>query len=79
MSASRKKLSKALYTPLSSINSSSDNESIDAGNKLVILEVDGLNEVLKSSVPCKECSVGPVVIMEDHSHEKRLCTNPSVL
>ena len=74
-----KKLSKALYTPLSSINSSSDNESIDAGNKLVILEVDGLNEVLKSSVPCKECSVGPVVIMEDHSHEKRLCTNPSVL
>ena len=67
VSASRKKLSKALYTPLTRV----------LIMNLSMLEVDGLNEVLKSSVPCKECSVGPVVLMEDHSHEKRLCTNPS--
>ena len=67
MSASRKKLSKSPHTPLSTVSSDSDDEIIEAGNKLVILEIDGVNETLKSFVACKECSGGPVVFMEDHA------------
>lgn len=78
MSASRKKLSKSPHTPLSTVSSDSDDEIIEAGNKLVILEIDGVNEALKSSVACKECSGGPVVFVEDHASKQGLCTKPSL-
>lgn len=78
MSASRKKLNKSPHTPLSTVSSDSDNEIIEAGNKLVILEVHGVNEALKTSVACKECLGGPVVFVEDHTSKEGLCTKPSL-
>ena len=78
VSASRKKLSKSPHTPLSTVSSDSDDEMIEAGNKLVVLEIDGVNEALKSSVACKECSGGPIVFVEDHTSKKGLCTKPSL-
>ena len=77
-SASRKKLSKAPHTPLSTVTSSSDDEPTECGNKLVILEIDGLNETLKGSVCCKECSGGPVVLVQDHTRKEGLSTHPSL-
>lgn len=44
----------------------------------MILEVDGLNEVLRTSVSCKECSSGPVTFVEVHASKKELSTNPSL-
>ena len=77
-SASRKKLSKPPHTPLSNVTSSSDDESTECGNKLVILEIDGPNEALKVFVSCKECSGGPVVLVHDHTHKEGLSTHPSL-
>ena len=61
-SASRKKLSKAPHTPFSLDSCSSEDESTGSGNKLVILEIDGLNETLRRCVlqgvfrwPCSPC------------------------
>lgn len=77
-SASRKKLSKAPHTRLSTVTSSSDDEPTECGNKLVILEIDGLNETLKGSVCCKECSGGPVVLVQDHTRKEGSSTHPSL-
>lgn len=78
VSASRKKLSKSPHTPLSNVSSDSDDDLVEAGNKLVILEVDGINEALQSSVVCKECSGGPVVFVEDHTSKQGMFTKPSL-
>lgn len=75
---SRKQLSKSPHTPLSTVSSDSDDEIIEARDKLVILEVDRVNEDLKSSVTCKECSGGPVVFVKDHASKQGLCAKPSL-
>ena len=46
------------------------------GNKLIILEIYGLNEALKGSVACKECSGGPEILVEDHTRKEGLSTHP---
>ena len=45
-------------------------------NKLIILEIYGLNEALKGSVACKECSGGPEILVEDHTRKEGLSTHP---
>jgi hypothetical protein len=47
VSVSRKELGKSLHTPIHVTSSGSDDDSLEfeVGNKLVVLKVDGMNEV----------------------------------
>lgn len=74
VSASKKKLSKSPHTNIGDSSSDEESVAIESG----ILEVDALNEAMKSSVSCKECSGGPVVLMQDQLNKKGLSTNPSL-
>ena len=80
VSASRKKLStcKSPHTPLSTVSSDSDDDMIER-NKLIILELDRVNEAIKSSVASKECSGSRVVFVEDHASNQGLFIKSSVV